>query len=253
MREALDFARALAHKAGIITLEYFQKEIDIEYKGDDSPVTIADKKAEEYIRSKIEKKFPSHGILGEEFGESKPGASFKWIIDPIDGTKSFMRGVPLYSVLIALEIEGNVELGISYFPALDEMLSAAKGEGAFFNGKKTYVSQVKDLKKAVIAFTDVANFDNFGRRKEWEALKKASYYRAGWGDAYGHALVASGRIEAMFDPIMNPWDCGPFAIILKEAGGYFGNWSGEQTIYGNEAMSVNGLLLEPILSLIKTA
>ncbi|HHO54830.1 MAG TPA: histidinol phosphate phosphatase [Trueperaceae bacterium] len=250
LKKALDFAVDIAHSAGQITLGYFQHEIDIELKNDNSPVTIADKKAEEFIRSKIEKQYPQAGILGEEFGESNENSSHKWIIDPIDGTKSFMRGVPLYSVLIALEIEGKVELGVSYFPALNEMLFAARDQGAYFNGRRAYVSQVNELKKAVFAFTDVANFNNFNRTKEWELLKTNSYYRAGWGDAYGHALVATGRVEAMFDPIMNPWDCGPFAIILKEAGGYFGNWSGQETIYGNEAMSINGGLLEPILSLI---
>lgn len=252
LKKTLDFAINIAHKAGQITLGYFQREIDIDFKSDNSPVTIADKKAEEFIRSKIESKYPNHGILGEEFGESNKGASHKWIIDPIDGTKSFMRGVPLYSVLIALEIDGKIELGVSYFPALNEMLFAAKNEGAYFNGRRAYVSQVNDLKKAVFAFTDVANFDNFKRTKEWQILKKASYYRAGWGDAYGHALVATGRVEAMFDPIMNAWDCGPFAIVLKEAGGYFGDWSGQETIYGNEAMSTNGALLEPILRLLDT-
>ena len=252
LKKTLDFAIDIAHTAGQITLGYFQREIDIDFKTDDSPVTIADKKAEEFIRSKIEDKFPQHGILGEEFGESNKNAGFKWIIDPIDGTKSFMRGVPLYSVLIALEIEGKIELGVSYFPALNEMLYASRNAGAYFNGRRVYVSQVNDLKKAVFAFTDVANFDNFNRSKEWQKLKKASYYRAGWGDAYGHALVATGRVEAMFDPIMNPWDCGPFAIILPEAGGYFGNWRGQKTIYANEAMSVNGNLLEPILELLKS-
>ncbi len=254
LKPYLDFAVETAHLAGQLTLGYFQTDLDINFKSDDSPVTLADKKAEELIRSRIEKKYSSHAIMGEEYGESggsTTSSSFRWVIDPIDGTKSFMRGVPLYGVLIGLEIDGVVEVGVSYFPALQEMVYAATGEGCYWNGRKARVSETATLDRAIVSFTDFANFANFNRQKEWDAISKASYYRVGWSDAYGHMLVATGRCDIMLDPIMNPWDCGPFPVILKEAGGYFGDWQGKETIYGEEALSSNQNLLGPTLELFE--
>ncbi len=251
LKSYLDFAVETAHLAGQLTLAYFQTQVDIDFKSDDSPVTLADKKAEELIRSRIEEKYPSHAIIGEEYGESSTNSSFRWIIDPIDGTKSFMRGVPLYGVLLGLEVDGVIEVGVSYFPALKEMVYAATGEGCYWNGRRARVSQTKSLDRAIVSFTDFANFANYNRQKEWDALSKASYYRVGWSDAYGHMLVATGRCDIMLDPIMNSWDCGPFPAILKEAGGYFGDWQGKETIYANEALSCSQNLLKPTLELFE--
>jgi myo-inositol-1(or 4)-monophosphatase len=177
----------------------------------------------------------------------------RWFVDPIDGTLSFVHGVPLYAVLIGLEIEGEIEVGVAYFPGLNEMLSAATGHGTWWNGRRVQVSAVSSLRNAVVAFTDAANFQRYNRRQEWIQIQQATYYRAGWGDAYGHALVATGRVELMLDPIMNAWDCGPFPAILREAGGYFGDWQGNRTIFGNEAMSTNAALLPEVLALWQQA
>ena len=253
LRALLDFATETAYLAGRLTLGYYQAGLQPDFKADDSPVTIADKKAEELIRSRIEKKFPRHEILGEEFGhgEKFQHASHRWIIDPIDGTKSFTRGVPLYSVLIGLEIENTVEVGVAYFPALDEMIAAATGEGCWWNGRRARVSDVSDLSRAYVAFSDPRLFDNHNRRAEWERIKNATYFRGGWGDAYGYLLIATGRAEIMLDPIMDAWDCGPFPPILAEAGGYFGDWKGNRTIWGNEALGTTNVLLPQVLRLIE--
>jgi histidinol-phosphatase len=252
LRDYLDFAVETAYMAGRLTLGYFQAGVQTDFKADDSPVTVADQKTEELIRGRIESEYPDHAIVGEEYGTKETeGASHCWYVDPIDGTKSFVHGVPLYAVLIALEIEGAVSVGAAYFPALDEMVAAATGHGCWWNGRRAHVSRVAALKDAVVAYTDVANFDRYGRSEEWARIAAATYYRAGWCDAYGHMLVATGRVELMLDPIMSSWDCGPFLPILQEAGGYFGDWQGNATIHGGEALSTTQLLLPEVLALMR--
>jgi histidinol-phosphatase len=259
----LDFATHLAHRAGRITLGYYQTGLRPDFKPDDTPVTAADRAAEQFIRAEIQDRYPEHAILGEEFGESGPAAlpresvkesvsNFRWIIDPIDGTKSFMRGVPLYGVLIGLEIEGQVRVGAAYYPALDEMLSAADGLGCWWNGRRARVSQVPSLNQAWVTCTDPGGFSQAQRAAEWERVQKAAYHRGGWSDAYGYLLVATGRAEVMLDPVMAVWDCGPFPPIFKEAGGYFGDWKGQETIYGKEALATTQTLLPEVLALINS-
>jgi myo-inositol-1(or 4)-monophosphatase len=251
LRLYLDYAVETAYLAGRLTMGYFQTGLRPDYKADDSPVTVADRKAEELIRARIEKRYPQHAIVGEEYGESEnQGASHCWFIDPIDGTKSFMRGVPLYSVLIGLEIEGKVEVGVVYFPALGEMVAAATGEGCWWNGRRAHVSDAASLREGMVVFSDAANFARYGRAGAWERIKRSTYFRAGLGDAYGHALVATGRAELMLDAIMSSWDCAPFPPILREAGGYFGDWQGNATIHGKEALSTTQALLPEVLALI---
>ncbi len=240
-----------AYEAGRLTLGYFGTDPVAEYKPDDSPVTQADKAAEELIRARLEAAYPDHGIVGEEWGTTREGAALKWYIDPIDGTKSFMRGVPLYAVLLGLEAEGETVVGAAYFPALGEMLYAAKGLGAHLNGRPVRVRDTPTLKRAFVSFTDAASFAATGRAAAWERIAAASYYRVGWSDAYGHALVASGRLELMLDPVLNAHDGGPFGVILPEAGGYFGDWAGNPGIHGGEGLSTSLQLLPEVLALIE--
>ncbi|MDP8951793.1 MAG: inositol monophosphatase family protein [Actinomycetota bacterium] len=252
MRSYLDFAVQTAHEAGRLTLGYFRAGVRHDFKPDDTPVTVADREAEQLIRAKIGAKYPDHTIVGEEYGvEEGVEASHRWIVDPIDGTKSFIRGVPLYGVLIGLEIEGVCEAGVAYFPALDEMVYAATGEGCYWNGRRAQVAPTERLERSTVSFTDPASFDKLGRTGAWRRIQESTYYRVGWSDAYGHALVATGRLELMLDPIMNPWDCAPFPPILREAGGYFGDWSGEETIYGDEGLSTTQTLLPQVLQLVR--
>ena len=250
LQEYFNFITETAYLAGRLTLGYFQTGVSVEVKGDQSPVTVADRQAEELIRRRIEKRYPSHAIIGEEHGKKDSQAAQCWIIDPIDGTKSFMRGVPLYGVLIGLEIDGRVEAGAAYFPALDEMVAAASGLGCWWNGRRAAVSGVSKLEQAFLSCTDVGGFSKNNRRDVYDRLSQAVYFRAGWGDAYGYACVATGRAELMLDPVMHVWDCGPFPVILREAGGFFGDWRGNETIYGNEGMATTEALLPEVLRLI---
>ena len=254
LRDYLDFTVAVAYAAGRLTLGYFQNGVRVDLKADASPVTAADYAAEELIRKSIEKQFPDHGIVGEEFGEKEAGGhTHRWFVDPIDGTKSFIRGVPVYAVLIGLEIEGRIEVGCAYYPALDEMLAAASGEGCRWNGRSAHVSIVDKVADGLVAFTDVADFAPYNRAAEWERMQRAAWRCAGWGDAYGYLLVATGRAEVMLDPIVEPWDLAPFPVILREAGGFFGDWQGNSTIYGREGMATSERLLPEVLSLLRKA
>lgn len=252
LAEYLRLARALASSAGKLTREYFQRGIAVETKADGSPVTAADKAAEELIRERIAKECPGHAVLGEEFGDDGGGATHRWIVDPIDGTLAFSRGVPLYSTLVALEIDGRVKVGVAEFPALGESVWAAEGLGCFWNGRECRVSEQTSLEEAVIAYTEPRTFAEHGKAEAWARICAVTRYRTGWRDAYGHALVATGRIEAMFDPIMSPWDCGPFAVILPEAGGYFGDWNGSEGIYHGEALSASAGVADRLLELVSS-
>jgi histidinol-phosphatase len=253
LADFLSFAEQTAREAGALTLEYFLTDgARAEFKSDDTPVTIADRKAEELIRSRIAGAYPDHQIVGEEYGTTEGSPDYRWIIDPIDGTKSFVHGVPLYAVLIALEIQGKMEVGCAYFPALDEIISAATGLGAQWNGKPCRVSEVASIDRAVCAHIDTAYFGKNGKGEPWERLQKSVYYNAGWCDAYGYLLVATGRAEIMLDPVMAVWDCGPFPPIFQEAGGYFGDWSGnEGRIDGGEALATNAALRDEVVALLQ--
>lgn len=250
-RDPLDVALEVAYQAGRSTLASFRAGVVADIKDDGSPVTAADRAAEELIRDRLHRAFPEDGIRGEEYDDEPSRSGRSWWVDPIDGTKSFVRGVPLYAVLIALEVEGAIAVGAAYFPALDEMVYAARGRGAFLNGRRLQVAQTPTLAGAFTSCTDPGSFARHGRADAWERLMAASSVRVGWGDAYGHALVASGQLELMLDPVMNPWDCGPFGVILPEAGGYFGDWSGHETIHGGEAISTTRTLLPEVLAYIR--
>lgn len=251
-QEYLDFAVQTAWEAGRLTLGYFRTALEAETKADASPVTIADRRAEECIRRRIEARFPGHRIVGEEFGERAAEAGAPcWWVDPIDGTRSFIRGVPLYGVLLGLEVEGRIVVGAAYFPALDEMLAAAEGQGCYLNGRRCRVSPAASLSSATVCFTNAASFPATGRGEAFRRILGHAAYSAGWSDAYGHALVASGRAELMLDPVMKPYDCGPFPVILREAGGFFGDWTGRETIYGGEALSTSRELLPEVLAVLR--
>jgi myo-inositol-1(or 4)-monophosphatase len=255
----LNFAKQLAYRAGRITLSYYNKGIQHDLKSDESPVTAADRATEEFIRGEIEKTYPTHAIVGEEFGPSpltpltkgEGKNPFRWIVDPIDGTKSFLKGVPFYSVLIALEIEGKSRVGVVCFPALDEILYAADGLGAWWNGKRARVSDAKDLKQSVFVYTSWAGFRTKKRLDVFNNLHKECFFGRGWGDAYGYHMVATGRAEIMLDPAIKIWDVAPFPPIFREAGGWFGSWSGKEGHTHGEGLAVNGALKSTVLKLMR--
>ncbi|MCB0078729.1 MAG: inositol monophosphatase family protein [Anaerolineales bacterium] len=247
----LDFAVEIAWQAGRLTLQHFQSAMEVMWKADESPVTVADRGAEALLRQRIEQRFPGHAIVGEEYGAAARDGEFRWILDPIDGTRSFVRGVPLYATLVALEVAGEVVVGVANFPALNEMVAAGKGLGATWNGRPCRVSSQSALSESVVCYTDHRRlYRDPIKAAAWERIVEATQTQRGWGDAYGHCLVATGRAEAMFDPIMSVWDCAALLPILQEAGGTFTDWHGNPTIYGEEAMSTNGAVLDALLQMM---
>ncbi len=241
----------MAHEAGQVTLKYFGGIVDHDAKGDGSPVTIADREAERLIRSRVEARWPEHSILGEEYGESNEGARVRWILDPIDATRSFMRGVPLYGVLIGIEVDGESAVGVAHFPPLRETVAAGRGLGCTWNGEPCRVSAVDRLEGAVVCTTDVERILSRAQGAGWRKLQQTVAFSRTWGDCYGHALVATGRIEAQVDPVMAPWDAGPFLTIATEAGGAFTTLDGRATLHGGSGVSSNGVLHEALLEMLR--
>jgi len=246
----LDFAVGLARGAGEITLRHFRRSYTTEHKADGSPVTQADREAERFIRARIEERFPHDTVLGEEEATRAGTSGRRWIIDPVDGTYSFVHGVPLYGVLIALEIAGEPSLGVVNLPALGELVSAARGFGCFWNDAPARVSAVASLEDALLLSTDFGTCERYGFGAPARRLEARAGARRTWGDCYGHILVATGRAEVMLDPVMNVWDCAPLLPILEEAGGTFTDWRGRRTIHGGNAISTNGLLTETVFGII---
>jgi myo-inositol-1(or 4)-monophosphatase len=247
VRELLDFATSLAHEAGDVTLRYFGGVVEHDPKLDGSPVTIADRQAEELMRARIEERYPGHAILGEEYGQSNEGARIRWILDPIDATRSFMRGVPLYGVLIGIEVEGESAVGVAHFPPLRETVAAGTGLGCTWNERPCRVSGIRELSRSVVCTTDVEPLLSGSLGGGWRRLQQRAAFTRTWGDCYGHALVATGRIEAQVDPVMASWDAGPFLTIITEAGGRFTTLGGEATLHGGSGVSSNGLIHDAVL------
>lgn len=251
LRTYLDFATDTAREAGALTLEYFQRpDLRTDHKHDASPVTAADRGAEQLIRERLAAAFPDHAVVGEEFGSDDRTASCRWYIDPIDGTRAFVRGVPLYAVLIGLEVDGRSQVGVAYFPALNEIVAAATGLGCTWNGRPARVSDVDALSGGIVTHANVSAFAAHGLEEPFRRLSAAAGFCAGWADAYAYLLVATGRAEVAIDPIVSPWDCGPFPVILREAGGFFGDWQGRETIHSRATVATNGAVLPEVLRIL---
>lgn len=249
----LDLGTDLAWRAGRIALRYFQAGVAVDTKSDLTPVTAADRESEKFLRAEIGRRLPDHGILGEEFGHERPAAPYQWIIDPIDGTRSFVRGVPFFGVLIGLTLAGAPIAGVCYLPALDEMVCAARGLGCRWNGRPARVSEVDTLREAGLMLTDVRPFAETGKLDAYRRLAAATALERTWGDCYGHVLVATGRAEVMLDALMNVWDCAALVPILTEAGGTFTDWKGRTVIDGGDAISTNGRLFEAVMGCVRGA
>jgi histidinol-phosphatase len=248
--QLMDFAVKLAQGAGEITLKYYKQAFTPDKKADGSFVTIADREAERYLRTEIEKAYPNDTILGEEEGEKQGSSGRRWIIDPIDGTYSFVHAVPFYGVLIGLEIDSVPTVGVVNLPALNEIVYAGRGKGTFWNGNRVQVSSTKNLEDALLLCTDFGMCDKYGFGAIADVLQGEVAARRTWGDCYGHVLVATGRADIMLDPVMNIWDCAALAPIVEEAGGTFTDWNGEKTINGGNAISTNGQLFEELMQMI---
>jgi histidinol-phosphatase len=239
----LDATAELARVAGDVALRYFRTGVAVEAKRDGTPVTVADRAAEEVAREWLRARFPDDGILGEEFGEERAGARRRWVLDPIDGTKTFVRGVPLWGTLAALHEGERVLSGAIYCPAVGELLVAAPGEGCWRNGSRCAVSTVDDLAAATILTTGV-RFAGFPTRgAAWRALAERAALSRTWGDCYGYLLVATGRAELMTDPVLSPWDATALLPVITEAGGVYTDWQGRVTPFsGGGVVATNAAL-----------
>ncbi len=253
----LALAVEAAREAGLLTLDYFRRDdLDIELKCDDTPVTAADRRAEEHLRRRIAATFPNDGIFGEELPEQPGTSGFRWILDPIDGTKSFIHGVPIYSTLIGVEHEGQSVLGVIRVPALDECVFAARGLGAWYvrndeQPRRASVSCRKTLSQSLFLTSEVLTFDKTGRRAAFDRLQSAARLTRTWGDGYGYLMVATGRADVMVDPEMALWDAACLPPILEEAGGTFTDWHGVPGYQAGEGVAANGLLLDEVLAMLQ--
>jgi histidinol phosphatase-like enzyme (inositol monophosphatase family) len=257
MSPRLALAVEIALEAGEHTLSYFrQAELQVDRKADKSPVTVADREAELLLRERIAAAFPGDAILGEEFPERAGTSGYRWILDPIDGTKSFIHGVPLYGTLVGIEHDGRSLAGVINIPACDEMVFAEKGGGAWHRIGEEGVRHARVSSRSVLAeglfvTSEVPNFAARGRASAYSRLEQASGLSRTWGDCFGYLLVATGRALVMVDPIMNVWDAAAVQPIIEEAGGRFTDWNGEVTIHHGEGIATNGLVHDEVLGLLK--
>jgi histidinol phosphatase-like enzyme (inositol monophosphatase family) len=247
----LEFAVEIARRAGRISLAHFQTGVAVEHKSDLSPVTVADRQAELLIRQLITEKFPDDGIIGEELGPVGQRARRRWLIDPIDGTRTFVRGVPLFGVMVALEIDADAVLGVIHLPALDETIFAARGEGCWWNGRRARVSETATLEHALVLATDVERLEQRSRRSAWDRLRSRVESCRTWGDCYGYALVATGRAEAMIDPVLSVWDAAPVCPIVEEAGGVVTDLDGRPGYGSGHLIATNAALARQMRELIR--
>ncbi len=241
----MDAAEAVARVAGEVALRHYHRGVTVETKKDGTPVSVADRQAEEAARAWLEKHCPEDGILGEELGATRPEARRRWILDPIDGTKTFVRRVPLWGTLVALAEGENVLAGAAYFPAVDELVVAAQGAGCLWNGRPARVSAVAKLSEALVLTTD-ARMGTQAQVRGLEGLCVRAGLVRTWGDCYGYLLLATGRAEVMVDSIMAPWDAAALQPIIEEAGGVFTDWSGRRTAFGGSVVASNAALASEV-------
>ena len=249
LSEFKNFSKLLAQSSAEIIKMYFRTGVSVESKDDNSPVTIADKKAEEVMRELITKHFPDHGIVGEEFGETNKDAEFTWILDPIDGTKSFICGAYSFGTLIGLLRNGQPILGVYNHPILNDFLTGDNLETRI-NGEKTFIRSCSELSNAVLLTTDHLNIEKYQDIEKFEKLiKKVNLYR-NWGDCYGYYLLSTGYADIMIDPIMSPWDLLPLIPIIKGAGGVITDYQGNDPVKGKSAVASSPHIHSDIISIL---
>jgi histidinol phosphatase-like enzyme (inositol monophosphatase family) len=238
----------MAQEAGRLTLQWFQAaDLAVERKGDGTPVTAADKAAERFIREQLAARHPDDGILGEEEAPVAGTSGRRWVLDPIDGTKAFTHGVPLYSNLLALEDEHGPAIGVINLPALGETVAAGRGLGCTFNGEPCRVNDHAALEHAYVC---TSSFTVWSDAALARARAVADLSLRTWGDAYGYTLVVTGRVEAMVDPVVEYYDVAPMLTILPEAGGRFSDFTGAATAAGGTGIATNGRLHDEVLRLM---
>ena len=246
-----DFALALAHRGGKKCLEFLASRSRFDRKADLSPVTLADRKCEAYMWREIEEHFPGHAILGEEFGTNGHASAFRWLLDPIDGTVSFIHGVPLYGTTVGVEHNGEPVVGVVHFPALGETVWAQKEGQTFWNGRPAWVSSVRDISAATVVLTDRSLFARAGVQDRYDQLGRLVHFERGWGDCYGRVLVATGRADILLDPIdLKPWDVCPIVPIIEGAGGKFTDWANRRVFTSGNGVITNGHIHDEVIRVL---
>jgi len=240
----------VATLAGNVAKRYYGKSPEVQLKRDGSPVSAADYDAERSAREWIEKNFPADGIIGEELPTTRESAKRRWIIDPIDGTFTFLQNVPLWGTLVAVVEGERVIAGAAYFPALEETIVAAPGKGAWWNGSRAAVSKVSDLESARLVTTDARFNRDPARRDRWFQLQDGAHAMRTWGDCYGYLLVATGRADVMVDDVISVWDGAALLPVITEAGGAFTDWKGRTTAFGGDAIATNSLLADVVRQIL---
>ena len=255
--QRLDAALAFAREAGELTLGYFGgTKFEVTTKRDGTQVTTADRGAETLLRERIGAAFPEDGILGEEFGEKASTSGWRWVLDPIDGTVSFVHGVPLYGTLVACEYRGQTPVGVIHMPALDETVYASAGAGAWHvtgpdaAPREACVSKVERIGDAAMCTTSFSYFQQGGVEASLQALQEMFHTTRGWSDCYAHVLCATGRIDAVVEPVLHPWDIAPMQVIYPEAGGAVSDWSGRPGAYNANGVATNGKLHEQLVQVL---
>jgi len=243
----LRFAQELADAADRIALAHFRRDLDIRAKPDRSLVTQADTEIERHLRDRIAATFPAHAVLGEEYGEDTAAAESRWIIDPIDATANYARGVPVFATLLAFERAGDLVLGIISAPALGQRWHARRGHGAWNGTRRLHVSAISELNEAQVFYASRTAFTAVGRERSFDSVVGSTWRDRGFGDFWGYALVAEGTGEAMFEPELYPWDLAAPLVLIEEAGGRVTDFQGRRTYQGPTALATNGLVHEAIL------
>jgi histidinol-phosphatase len=248
VRAALEAAQA----AGALALRHFQGGVAVDWKDDRSPVTRADREAEQAIVARLTRAAPEVGFLGEEFGAQGPQER-RWIIDPVDGTRNFVRGIPYWAVLIALEEAGEITAGVVHAPAAGDTLWAARGQGAFANGRRLAVSPVDRLEDALLIHSALRYLKHREPARDWDAFLRLVDLTAqtrGFGDYFGYTFVLRGQAEIMLEADLKPWDLAPLLVLLEEAGGRLTDFAGRRSIYTGSALATNGRLHEAVLAVL---
>lgn len=250
-RNRYEVAREAADQAARLALGFFDADVAVEWKGDQSPVTVADRGAEELLRKSLLGAFPDDGFLGEEFGDRAGSSGYRWIVDPIDGTRSFVRGIPVWATLVGLEHQGEVIAGVVVAPALGQTWHALRGQGAFRGERRLQVSDVDDLGQATFFYTNHRYFERAGQLEAFHRLAGAVQNQRGCGDFWGHVLVAQGSGDVMAEQGVHIWDVAAVKPIVEEAGGRYSDWSGAPDISRPDVVVSNGKLHEVALAVLR--
>jgi histidinol-phosphatase len=251
-RNRYEVAIDAAMQAGQLALRYFDHDIAVEWKQDHSPVTLADREAEALLRTTLLQRFHGDGFLGEESGDTPGSSGYRWIIDPIDGTRSFVRGIPLWATLIGLEYRGDLIAGVCRLPAMQQTFRALRGNGAYRDERRIRVSTVDRLAKAHVYYSSISWFKQAGIDRQFLALVDATERQRGFGDFYGFAMVAQGSGEAMIEYGVHPWDVASLIPIVEEAGGKMTAWDGKRDISRADVLASNGILHDELLQRLRT-